>query len=95
MFWLTNLAMKYQIKFKPKAEKELKKITKKDKDRILASIVGLAQDPFIGKKLKGEFEGYFSIRVWPYRIIYGIFTKELLVIIIRIGHRRVFINDKE
>lgn len=80
--------MKYQIKFKPKAEKELEKIPKKDKDRILASIVGLAQDPFIGKKLKGEYEGYYSIRVWPYRIIYGIFAKDLLVVIIRIGHRQ-------
>lgn len=80
--------MKYQVKIKPKAQKELEKIPKKDKDRILASIIGLAQDPFIGKKLKGDFKGYFSIRVWPYRIIYGIFAKERLVIIIRIGHRQ-------
>jgi len=80
--------MKYQIKFKPKAQKELEKIPQKEKNRILASIVGLAQDPFIGEKLKGEYDGYYSIRVWPFRIIYGIFTKELLVIVIRIGHRQ-------
>ena len=80
--------MRYQIKFKPRAQKELQKIPQKDKNRILTSIVGLTQDPFIGKKLKGDYEGYYSIRVWPYRIIYSILNKELLVIVIRIGHRQ-------
>lgn len=80
--------MKYQVKIKPKAQKELEKIPGKDKERILTAIVGLSQDPLTGKKLKGDYEGYFSIRVWPYRIIYGIFAKKLLVIIIRIGHRQ-------
>ena len=48
----------------------------------------LALDPFQGKKLKGELRGQYSIRVWPYRIIYQIYKKELIITIIDVGHRQ-------
>ena len=48
----------------------------------------LEEDPFIGKKLSGEFQGIRSFRVWPYRILYEIKKKELFVFVIRIAHRQ-------
>lgn len=80
--------MKYHIRFAPKAEKDLAKIKNRDKIRISLSLRGLQENPFAGKKLKGEFDGLHSIRAWPYRVIYAIYKKELLILIIRIGHRQ-------
>ncbi|MEK7657867.1 MAG: type II toxin-antitoxin system RelE/ParE family toxin [Patescibacteria group bacterium] len=80
--------MNYQVKLKPSAEKELSKFSQKDYYRIMATLTGLAVNPFIGKKLEGKYKGYYSIRVWPHRIIYQIYKKELLIFIICIGHRR-------
>ena len=80
--------MDYIVRIKPSAEKELKKLPKKDYYRIISAIVAISGNPFAGKKLEGEYRGCRSLRIWPYRIIYRIYQKELLVIIIRIGHRQ-------
>ena len=80
--------MKYRVRIKPKAKTELNNIPKRDYYRVITLLVGLAGDPFIGKKLRGKYKNCYSIRVWPYRIIYQIYKKELLVFVIRIGHRQ-------
>lgn len=80
--------MEFQVSLKPKVEKELKKIPKTDYYRILAIFSVIATSPFSGKKMKGEYDGCYSYRVWPYRIIYQIHKKELLVLVIHVGHRQ-------
>lgn len=80
--------MVYNIKFYPKAEKDLNKILEKDKIRIFKALFSLKQNPLSGKKLKGNFSAYYSLRVWPYRIIYCIRNKECLIIVIRIKQRK-------
>ena len=79
---------KYTVKFSPKSEKELSSFPRKDIQKILKAIISLELDPYLGKKLKGHFDGFFSMRVWPYRVIYSIIDKECIVVIIRIGHRK-------
>jgi len=73
---------------KSRAEKELNSLPKRDYYRVIIALVGLAADPFVGKKLEGKYKDYYSLRVWPHRIIYQINKRELLVFVIRIGHRR-------
>ncbi|MBN2198142.1 type II toxin-antitoxin system RelE/ParE family toxin [Candidatus Wolfebacteria bacterium] len=80
--------MEYQLRLKPRAEKELNSLSRKDYYKILTVLTGLAKNPFSGKKLEGEYRGYYSTRAWPYRIIYQAFKKELIVLIIYIGHRQ-------
>lgn len=80
--------MQYQIRVESKVEKELLKLNNQDQERIFVVLKKLQVNPYVGKKLKGNFRGAFSLRVWPFRIIYIIFKKELLIVIIRIGHRR-------
>lgn len=80
--------MAYELRLKPSAEKELKKIDNRYKPRILEALVSIRQDPDIGKKLEGEYRGEWSYRVWPYRIIYRVYKNELLILVIRIGHRQ-------
>ena len=80
--------MVYQIKLKQKAKKQLSKLPDKEFYRITETINQLAIDPYKGKKLKGEHKGQYSLRVWPYRIIYEIYKSFLIVVILRIGHRQ-------
>lgn len=77
----------YQVILGGKAKKALKKIDPQDKPRILTALVKLRQSPFLGKKLSGEYKDCYSLRVWPYRIIYKIYKKRLLVLVVNIGHR--------
>ena len=77
-----------QLKIKPKAEKELNNLPKKDYYRVLTAFAHLRQDPYLGKKMKGKCDGDYTYRVWPYRIVYRIFNKESAVLIIRVGHRQ-------
>ena len=80
--------MKYLIQVQKNAKKQLDKIPVKNRARIEKAIDSLALDPFQGKKLEGELKGQYSVRVWPYRIIYQIYKKELIISIIDVGHRQ-------
>lgn len=80
--------MTYAVRLKPSAEKQLAKLSREWYGRIQAALIIVAINPFVGKKLKGEYKGFYSYRIWPYRIIYQIYKNELMVIIVRIGHRQ-------
>lgn len=77
----------YEVIFTGKTEKRLNKIPVAWRKRILLYLDKLTNDPFIGKKLEGRYKGDYSIRVWPYRIIYSIKRKQLIVEVIEIEHR--------
>lgn len=80
--------MTYQIHIVEKAKKELNKIPFLYQKKIIKSFDLLSKEPFLGKKLKGELKGYYSLKLWPYRIIYEIDQKNHVVIILKIGHRQ-------
>ena len=80
--------MKWEIRVEKKAQKEIDKVPFQYQKRILLALCIIAEEPFVGKKLKGKLSGLYSYRVWPYRIIYKVYEKQLLILIIRIGHRQ-------
>ncbi len=71
-----------------KALQSLKKIPKKYQKKVLKVIDSLKEAPFYGKKLQGELCGLYSIRIWPYRIIYLVKKEDLIIVIVDIGHRQ-------
>ena len=80
----------YTVHLKPAAERDLKKI--KDQAvlrRIAAAIDGLTTNPRPPsvKALQGD-PSILRIRVGDYRILYTIEDAVLLVLVVRIGHRR-------
>lgn len=79
----------YRIEISSTAEKSLKKIPKKDIVKIVESIQILSINPFPEgcRKLAGE-EGTYRIRQGDYRIIYEVEGKKLLILVLKIGHRR-------
>lgn len=56
--------------------------------RVLRVLDDLTHDPYEGKPLKGEFKGLYSYRVGSYRVIYQIYKRQLVVLVIDIGHHR-------
>lgn len=80
--------MKYQIHLVEKAKNDLNKIPFAYQQKIVKIFNLLSQNPFLGKKLKGVLKGYYSLKIWPYRIIYEIDIKKSSIIIFKIGHRQ-------
>lgn len=80
--------MAWGIRFEKKVQKELDKIPDQYQKKILTVLSIIADNPFLGKKLDGKLAGLYSYSVWPYRIIYKIYKRILVIVIIRIGHRQ-------
>ncbi len=80
--------MLYRVKIPKKVSKEIGQLKAKDQLRIIETLYALSQNPFSGKKLSGRYKDLYSVRVWPYRIIYTIVKKEFLVLVVDFGHRQ-------
>lgn len=77
-----------QIALNSKAKKDLAKISKKERLRLLASLAKLRSSPYLGKRLAGKFQDCYSLRVWSYRLIYQVKEQQSLILVVRLGHRR-------
>lgn len=80
---------KYQIEISRTAEKQLKKIATKDQARIAKAILSLGNNPFPVnyKNLKG-YTDIYRVRTDSYRIIYQVENNKLLIVILKLGHRK-------
>jgi len=81
--------LKYRIEFKRSAAKALRKIPRSDQKRIAVEIDSLSEnlpDPAT-TKMKGD-NPFHRIRVGDYRIIYEIHEDILLIMVLKIGHRK-------
>lgn len=80
---------KYKIIVSATAEKSLKRVPKKDLPRLINAIQVLAVDPRPPGCRKLSFEeNVYRIRQGRYRIIYEVDGKEILIRVMKIGHRK-------
>ena len=79
---------KYEVRLKRSVAKDLRAIPVKDVARILRHIEALKVDPRPPgvEKLSGQEK--YRIRQGVYRIIYEIRNQELIIVVVKIGHRR-------
>ncbi len=79
---------RYRLLFKSSVSKDLRSLPRDDVTLILARIEALADNPRpVGsEKLSGQER--FRIRQGSYRIIYEIRDMELVVMVVKVGHRR-------
>ncbi|WP_428102056.1 type II toxin-antitoxin system RelE family toxin [Candidatus Rariloculus sp.] len=80
--------MSFSIRIKESAAKELRRVAKPDRTRIVAAIDRLAETPHLGASLKGGLRGLRRLRVGDYRVLYEVRDDELIVLVIRVAHRR-------
>jgi mRNA interferase RelE/StbE len=81
--------MSYHIEFAKPAAKQLKALSLQEQQRIKSKIDALVDSPRPDGvvKLSGE-DNLYRIRVGDYRIIYSIQDNQLLILVLKIGHRR-------
>jgi mRNA interferase RelE/StbE len=80
----------YRVLIKPSAAKEIEAVDqKKDRQRIVARILALADKPRpIGsEKLAGQSDRY-RIRIGQYRVVYSIADDDLVVLVVRVADRK-------
>ena len=81
--------MTYRITLAPAAARQLRKFDPQVRRRIQAALGLLATEPRppAATQLVGG-SGEWRVRTGDYRIVYEIRDEELLVLVLRIGHRR-------
>jgi mRNA interferase RelE/StbE len=81
--------MAYRIEVTPRAQKDLKALPIRDRQRVADQIDALKTNPRPQncKKLKGR-EDFYRIRAGDYRVVYRVEDKVLLILFVRIGDRR-------
>ena len=80
--------MSFSIRIKESAARELRRVAKPDRTRIVAAIDRLAEIPHLGAALKGDLRGLRRLRVGDYRVVYEVRDEELVVLVVRVAHRR-------
>lgn len=79
---------RYELRVKPSVAKDLRGVPKADVKRILGRMAALRDDPRAPgcEKLSGNDELY-RVRQGVYRIVYAIHDAEVVVEVVRVGHR--------
>jgi mRNA interferase RelE/StbE len=81
----------YALRFLDSAVRDFRKIDLPFQAIIKEKLLILAENPDVLKnnitRLSGTHEAYYRLRVGNYRVVYEKREKELVILIIRIGHR--------
>jgi mRNA interferase RelE/StbE len=82
------LPLSYSITIKKSAEKDLNKLPKKDRDKAVRIILGLAKKPRPKGCAKLKFKECWRVRFGDYRIIFEINDSARKIAVIGVKHRR-------
>jgi len=77
----------YSVRIKASAAKQLARLDVRTRRLLIEQIDRLATDPHVGTVLKGELDGLRRVRVGTYRSVFEVRNRELLVLVVRVGHR--------
>ena len=79
---------KYKIIFRKSVAQDMRRIPNRELRRILAAIDSLSEEPRpSGVEMLSGQEKY-RVRQGNYRIIYEINDKEVIVVVVKVGHRK-------
>ena len=79
---------KYKIIFRKSVAQDMRRIPNRDLRRILTTIDSLSEEPRPSgvERLSGQEK--YRVRQGIYRIIYEINDKEVIVVVVKVGHRK-------
>ena len=79
----------YRIEVSATAERQVRRLERRDQIRVLRAIRALADAPYPRgcRKLRG-YEDVFRIRVGTFRILYSVEDQRVVVIILKVGRRK-------
>jgi mRNA interferase RelE/StbE len=80
---------RYRLLIKPLAVKEIEAIPlKRDRQRVVERISKLAEDPRPAGSEKISGQDKYRVRQGRYRILYAIEDQDLIVQVVKVGHRK-------
>ena len=79
---------KYELVVRPSVSKDTKDRPSSDLKKILLKMKALCDDPRPPGSVKLSGMEYYRIRHGDYRIIYEIEDSRLIVVVVKVGHRR-------
>ncbi len=79
----------YSIQWRSSAVKDLRGLDHQAIPRVLEMVEALSSNPFPPgvRKMRGSEHSY-RLRIGDYRVVYSVLESELVVEIVRVGHRR-------
>jgi len=87
----------YEVVILNSAAKQLRKLGKPVKNKIIVALERIAQNPFMGERLKGDLLELYSYHLKvtgvEYRIAYQIKEQEIVVVVMQIGTRENFYDE--
>jgi mRNA interferase RelE/StbE len=78
----------YKIILEKKPEDFFRKLEKVEQERIVKKFNELEKNPQLGKPLTANLAGLWSLRFGDYRAIYQIKHEELIILVLKLGHRK-------
>jgi mRNA interferase RelE/StbE len=82
----------WTVRILQRAERQLEKLDPAVRNRVLRFLrerVVPAEDPRdLGERLVGNWAGYTRYRVGDYRVICRIEDEQMVVLVVKVGHRR-------
>lgn len=89
LYWTGMKSVRrYSITIKRSAARELQRVPLSDRTRVPLAIDRLAHSPMAGSPLKGGLKGIRRLRVGDYRVLYEVKETALVVLVVRVAHRR-------
>ena len=82
---------RWSVEYSSRAEKFLEKLDSSSEQRIATTLNIIAERGFprsYGKPLRGELAGLWSYRVRAYRVLVDIQDRRLVILAVKIAHRK-------
>lgn len=83
----------YEVSFVKSAQKELSKLPQQIGLRIAKAIYRLSTDPRKGNVRPMVGTKSWRLRVGDYRVVYDIIDRKLVILVIRVRHRKEIYRD--
>jgi len=79
--------VKYELVYTRRAERDIRKLDSKIKDRIGKTLLRYTEEPLrFAEKLSDPILGEYRFRIGDYRVVFDMEGNEIVVL--RVGHRR-------
>ena len=79
--------MKYALRVTNTFGRELKRLSERDRERVLSLIEEVQESPYEYKPLSGQLSGARSARAGDLRLIYTVDDVQKLIVLLFVGHR--------
>ena len=79
----------YRVEVSATAERQIRRLARKDQIRVLRAVAALASEPRPRgcRKLRGYTDVY-RIRVGTFRVLYSVEDERVVVIVLKVGQRK-------